>query len=106
MSKGTEIRPGVKKQSNRTTPWKAVTLPHYIKSLLTCFWVDTEGALQQVVHTFTDIDIKPRVTILQHDFFLKVLALLGSALGKKIALWLLVTFIPAFNKTRPLEQAE
>lgn len=51
--------------------------------VVTCFWMDTEGALQQVVHPFTDIDIESWVTILQHDFFLKVLALLGSALQKR-----------------------
>lgn len=45
--------------------------------------MDTEGALQQVVHPFTDIYIEPWVTILQHDLFLKVLALLGSALEEE-----------------------
>ena len=48
--------------------------------VVTCFWMDTEGALQQVVHPFTDIHVKPRVTILKHDFFLKVLAFFSSAL--------------------------
>lgn len=48
--------------------------------MLTCFWVYAKGALQQMVHTFADIYIKPWVTILEHNFFLKVLALLGSAL--------------------------
>lgn len=51
--------------------------------VVTCFWVDTKGTLKQVVHPFADVDIKPRVTVLQHDFFLKVLALFGSALVDK-----------------------
>lgn len=45
--------------------------------------MDAEGALQQMVHPFTDIDIKPWVTVLQHDFFLKVVALLDSALEEE-----------------------
>lgn len=45
--------------------------------MLTCFGMHAEGALQQMVHPFTDIHIEPWVTILQHDFFLKVVALLA-----------------------------
>lgn len=45
--------------------------------------MDTEGTLKQVVHSFADVDIKPRVAVLQHDFFLKVVALFGSALLDK-----------------------
>ena len=33
----------------------------------TCFGVDTERALQKVVHTFCNVGIQPRVTPLQHD---------------------------------------
>lgn len=51
--------------------------------MLTGFGMDTEGALQQMVYTFTDIHIETWVTILQHDFFLKVLALFGSALEEE-----------------------
>lgn len=55
-----------------------------MRFVVTCFWMDTERALQQVIHPFTDIHIEPWVTILQHDFFLKVLTPLGGALrGKK-----------------------
>lgn len=50
--------------------------------MLTGFGMDTEGTLQQMVHPFTDVDVEPRVTILQHDLFLKVEALFGSALGE------------------------
>lgn len=46
----------------------------------TCFWVDAERTLQQMVHTFTDVHVEPWVTVLQHDFFLKVLSLLGRGL--------------------------
>lgn len=45
--------------------------------------MDAEGTLKQVVYSFADVDIKPRVAVLQHDFFLKVLALFGSALLDK-----------------------
>lgn len=51
--------------------------------MLTGFGMDTEGALQQMVYAFTDIHIETWVTILQHDFFLKVLALFGSALEEE-----------------------
>ncbi len=54
-----------------------------IRSRLTCFGMDTEGALQQMVHPFTDIHIKTWVTVLQHDFFLKILAFLGSGLEER-----------------------
>jgi hypothetical protein len=49
--------------------------------------MNTEGALQQMVNPFADIDIEPRVAVLQHDLFLKVLALLQGALGKQIGQW-------------------
>lgn len=58
-------------------------LDHVSRLVVTCFWVDTEGTLKQVVDPFADVDIKPRVTVLQHDFLLKVLALFGSALLDK-----------------------
>lgn len=48
--------------------------------LLTCFGMNAEGALQQVVDSFTDVNIEPRVTVLKHDLHLKVVALLGSRL--------------------------
>lgn len=62
---------------------KIYHLDHISRLVVTCFWVYTERTLKQVVHPFADIDIKPRVTVLQHDFFLKVLALFGSALLDK-----------------------
>lgn len=83
-SMGTEMRPGQSLkgisygESQRLSPWS-----HLSRFVVTCFWMDTEGALQQVVHPFTDIYIKPRVTVLQHDFLLKVLALLAGALQDK-----------------------
>lgn len=45
--------------------------------------MNAERTLQQVVNPFTDIHVKSRVAILQHDFFLKVMALFGSALQEK-----------------------
>lgn len=51
--------------------------------VITCFGVNTEGALQQVVDPLTDIHVKSWVTILQHDFLLKMLALFCSALQEK-----------------------
>ena len=46
--------------------------------------MNTEGALQQMINPFADIHIEPWVAVLQHDLFLKVLALLDSGLWKQI----------------------
>ena len=54
-------------------------LMHFISFSLTRFGMDAEGALQQVVDSFTDVHINPRVTVLPHDLLLKVMAL-GSRL--------------------------
>lgn len=83
-SMGTEMRPsqslmGIScSERQHLSSWS-----HVSRLVVTCFWVDTEGTLKQVVDPFADVDIKPRVTVLQHDFFLKVLALFGSALLDK-----------------------
>lgn len=87
-SMGTEMRPvqGSNERSDSESVCGVVAPPagfDLITSVLTCFGVDAEGALQQMVHPFTDVHIQPRVTILQHDFFLKVLALFGSALREE-----------------------
>ena len=83
-SMGTEMRPGQSsKGKNYIKTVSLINTPstlNHIRSRLTCFGMDTEGALQQMVHSFTDVHIEPGVTILQHDLFLKVLALFGSAL--------------------------
>lgn len=83
-SMGTEMRPsqslmGIScSERQHLSSWS-----HVSRLVFTCFWVDTEGTLKQVVDPFADVDIKPRVTVLQHDFFLKVLSLFGSALLDK-----------------------
>ena len=45
--------------------------------------MNTEGTLQQMINPFADIHIEPWVAVLQHDLFLKVLALLDGGLGKQ-----------------------
>lgn len=45
--------------------------------------MNAERTLQQVVNPFTDIHVKSGVAILQHDFFLKVMALFETALQEK-----------------------
>lgn len=80
-SMGTEMRPGdntKKSQIQLFMSWGNV-----LRLVITCFGVNTEGALQQVVDPLTDIHVKSWVTILQHDFLLKMLALFCSALQEK-----------------------
>lgn len=79
---GTEMRPGENHKKGQIRKFDILINPRW--SAVTCFWVNTEGAFQQVVNPFTDIHVKSWVTILQHDFFLKMLPFFCSPLQEAL----------------------